>query len=81
VGPHVGRNSRAVIGNFNHDAVVVAIGSDLNLAFATHSVNRVVDEVRPYLIELAAEGIDEQGNFLVIAFDDDSVLEFVIQNR
>ena len=52
---HVGRNSRAVIGDLHHNAIVLAIGSNSKLAFAAHGVNGVVDEVGPNLIQLAPE--------------------------
>src|SRR5271156_3124919 len=68
-----GRNSRAVIGDLDHGAIVLAIGSNSKLALATHGVNRIVDDVRPNLIELAAKRIYQKWNFLVIARDQDSV--------
>ena len=52
---YVGRNSRTVIGDLNHDAIVLAIGSNSKLAFATHGVDGIVDDVGPNLIQLAAE--------------------------
>lgn len=50
VGLHLVGNSRTVIANFDYSATVVAIGSDAKLALSVHSVNGVIDEVRPNLV-------------------------------
>ena len=52
---YLGRNSRTVVGDLNHHAIVLAIGSDSKLALASHRINGIVDDVRPNLIELAAK--------------------------
>src|SRR5207245_9840361 len=53
--PYLGQNPRTVIGDLNHDAIVLAIGSNSKLAFTAHGVNGIVDDVGPNLIQLAAE--------------------------
>jgi hypothetical protein len=40
---YFGRNSWTVVGDLDHDTVVLAIGSNSNLALATHGVNGVVN--------------------------------------
>jgi hypothetical protein len=49
------RNSRSVIGDFNYDTIVLAIRSDSKPALASHSIDGIVDDIRPNLIELAAK--------------------------
>ncbi len=62
VGLHVVGNSRTVIANLNHNAIVIAVGSDAKLALAVHRVNRVIDNVGPDLVELASKRIHQQGD-------------------
>ena len=52
---YLGRNSRSVIGDFNYDTIVFAIRSDSKPALASHSIDGIVDDIRPNLIELAAK--------------------------
>src|SRR5262249_34025748 len=52
---NVGRNSRTIVGDFNHHAIVFAIGSHSKFAFAAHRVDSVVDNVGPHLIQFATE--------------------------
>ena len=46
-------NSRTVVGNLNHNATVLLVGSDAQLSLSVHCINRVIDKVGPYLVELA----------------------------
>ena len=50
---YIGRDSGAVVGDLNHNAIVLAIGADSKLAFPAHRANGVVDDVGPNLIEFA----------------------------
>src|SRR5947209_6811689 len=52
---YCGRDSRSIVSNLNHDAPVVAISSNSQLTFPAHRINGIVDQVGPYLIELAAK--------------------------
>src|SRR5258708_29948328 len=52
-----GRNAWTVVANLHHNATVVLIGSYSKLAFSAHGVDGVINDVGPYLIELAAECI------------------------
>src|SRR6202165_5634032 len=52
---NLGRNAWTVVSNLHHDATVVLIGSHSKLAFSTHGVDGIIDDVGPHLIELAAE--------------------------
>src|SRR5437660_1770165 len=67
VGLYLAGNSRAVIADLNYYATVIAVGSDAKLAFAVHGVNRVINNVSPDLVELAAKRIHEKRNALVVA--------------
>ena len=78
---HFWRNSWTVVANLNHDAIVVAVGSDAKLAFSVHRVNCVIDKVGPDLVEFAAERIHQQGNALVVALHHHSLFQLVIQDR
>src|SRR5215475_13214948 len=74
------RNAGAAIANLNHDATIIPKGPDAKLTLAAHGVNRIVDDVGPNLIQLAAEGIYHQGNGLIVALHGYSVLELVIHD-
>ena len=52
---YLGRNSRSVVGDFNYHTVVFAIRSDSKPALASHSIDGVVDDIRPNLIEFASK--------------------------
>src|SRR6185437_3274820 len=80
VGLHVRWNSRAIISNLNHNASVVAIGAHPKLALAVHRIDRVIDDVGPDLVELAAERIHQQRNSLIIALHRYSLFQFMVQN-
>ena len=80
VSSHIRWDPRAVISNFDYNAIVLAIRSDTKLAFAVHGVNRVVDDVGPNLIQFTPERIHEKRNALVVALHDDSVFELVVQD-
>src|SRR6476659_1312573 len=49
-------NAAAVIGNFDEKKLSVAAGADIDSACSAHGVDRVVDKVRPNLIQFAAIG-------------------------
>jgi len=55
VGLDLGRNSRTVIADLNHNATVVAISSNSKLPLSAHRVDGIIDEVGPNLIEFAAK--------------------------
>ena len=52
---YLGRNSRSVVGDLNYHTIVLAIRSNLKPALASHSIDGIVDDIRPNLIELAAK--------------------------
>src|ERR1700680_3770813 len=52
---YAGQDSRPVIADFDHDAIILPVGADSEPALSAHGVNCVVDEVGPNLIQLAAE--------------------------
>src|SRR5215469_15557838 len=57
-GLYVCRNSRAVVGNFYEDKIVLARRADGQVPVAVHGVGGVVDQVGPDLIEFAAASHD-----------------------
>src|SRR5580658_6749074 len=81
VGLHFFGNSRPIVADFDHGATVVAVSSDAKLAGSVHGVDRVVDNVRPDLVELAAKRIHEERNEIVLALHRYSSLQLVIQDR
>src|SRR6185312_5106369 len=54
----VGRNSRAVVDNPYGHTLMLAIRPHLDAARVGNGIERVVDEIRPNLIELADEPAD-----------------------
>src|SRR5581483_9376349 len=79
--PYFRRDSGAVIANFDHHTPIVAVGPDPELALTVHRVNRVINEICPDLIELATEGVYEEGDGLIVTLNRNATLEFVIQDR
>src|ERR1700730_2211225 len=74
------QNPGTVIADLNHNAIVLAIGSNSKLAVATHRVNGIVNDVGPNLIQLAPERIHEKRNALVVPVYDHPAFELVVQN-
>ena len=52
------RNAAAVVGNLNEEKLAVAARADLDATRATHGINRIVNEVRPNLVQLAPVGAE-----------------------
>ncbi len=77
---HLGRNSRTVVGDLDHDAAIFTIRAHAKLALAFHRIDSVVDDIGPHLVQLATEGIYQQRHWFVLALYHDSLLELVIQN-
>src|SRR5262249_4141230 len=80
VGLDFGGDSWAAVTNLHHDATVVTIGPNSKLALAAHGVNRVVDDVGPNLVQLAAEGIHQKRQGLIITFHSHTLFELVVQD-
>src|SRR5579864_737743 len=72
-----GRNARTVVGYLHHHASVITICSNTQLALAAHGINRIVDNVGPYLVELAAKRIHQKRHALIVALHRDSAFELV----
>src|SRR5215472_17816013 len=51
-------NSRPVVGDFDEDKIVLARGTDGQVAVAVHGVGGVINQIGPDLIEFAAAGHD-----------------------
>src|SRR4051812_42771507 len=81
MGLHVSGNPWTVITNLNYDETVFSVGSHPKLAFSVHRINRVINDVGPDLIELAAKRIHQQRNSLIIALHRYSLFQFMVQNR
>src|SRR4029077_292893 len=67
VGLDLGRNSRTVIADLNHNTTVVAISSNSKLSLSAHRVDGIIDEVGPNLIEFAPKLINQKRDSLVVA--------------
>jgi hypothetical protein len=53
-----GGNPRPVVDNFDHDFAVFGVRAENELSLTLHSVDRVVDDVGPDLVQLAPVGFD-----------------------
>src|SRR5271157_1258727 len=79
-GLDVGRNSRTGVADLHYNTTVIAIGSNSKVAGSVHGVDGVVDDVGPDLIEFTAERIHQQRRGLIVAFDDHSFFQFVVED-
>jgi len=52
---YFGQDTRTVIGDLDHNTTVLAIGSHSKLAFTTHGINGIVDDICPDLVQFAPE--------------------------
>ena len=77
----VGRDPRAVVGDVDDDALAVAPRAHRDRALVAERVDRVVEQVRPHLVELgAADGQLRQRAVVVAADLDPRVLELVAEH-
>src|SRR6266581_3755545 len=54
---NLGRNARAIVDNPDYHSVALAIRDQIHAAALTHGVQRIVEQVRPHLIEFTAKSI------------------------
>src|SRR6266699_6232359 len=54
---NLGRNARAIVDNPDYHSVALAIRDQIHAAALTHGVQRIVEQVRPNLIEFTAKSI------------------------
>src|SRR5271166_3415973 len=73
-------NTRAVVADFHHHPSILAISANSQLAFAIHRIDGVVDDVRPNLIQFAAEGVHQQRNTLIVSLHLNAPFELVIKD-
>ena len=71
---------RPVVTDLDDHVAVAREGADLDPAVAAHRIDRVVEDVRPHLVELAAERLDRRQPGLVVAHDLDPALELGAQD-
>ena len=65
----------------NYSAAVVPVSSNTKLTLSMHRVYRIVNNVRPDLVELAPKRIHEKRNARVVALHRNSLFQLVIQDR
>ena len=73
---NVDGNSRSTVGYFDNDPVAVPVGFQLESAFAAHRSNRVIDEVGPHLVELAAKALNKRQILRKVKIDVEPVSTF-----
>src|SRR5690242_4587458 len=73
------RNSRTVVSNLNQDAAKLGYRSYQQRAALVHRVNRVIDEVGPNLVELAAARANPGNRAVVLAYYVNAVLQTVVK--
>src|SRR5262249_7061116 len=61
----------SIINDTNDDSIALAFGGDFDLSAFADSVHRIVDEIRPNLVELAAETMDRWNIVIHIQTDSD----------
>src|SRR5664280_1730651 len=66
---NVRRDPRPRISNLDHGTVSFQKGFDSQFTLPVHGIDGVVDDVGPYLVELAAIGVNQQRCGMVIALD------------
>src|SRR5581483_5790947 len=73
---NIGRNARTRIANLNTHVVGFAVGAERKFAFAFHRVNRIVNDIRPDLIQIAGVRFNLGEVALIVAIDGDALLPF-----
>src|SRR5262249_39754414 len=74
------RNARAAVGDPYFHGVAEAAGAHFEHALAVHGLDRVVDDVRPDLVQLPAECLDAGQVGFDLEDDVDAVLELVAED-
>src|SRR5579862_310546 len=75
-----GRNPRTVIANLHDNTVILAIRTHSEDTLSSHRIDCVVDDIRPDLVEFAAERVHQQWNAVVVPLDDHAVFKFVVHD-
>src|ERR1051325_549245 len=63
---YLGRNTRPIVHNPDRYAIAFAASSNFNLSSLVYSVQGVINQIRPHLIELATETVYSRKVFLDI---------------
>ncbi len=74
------RNAGSIVRDFHHDTFVLPARFDFQFPFALHRVNRIIDDVRPHLIQLAPVRFDARQSRVVRADHGNAGFEFASQN-
>ena len=76
---HVLRNARPVVVDLHQNVVIVASRANSDLSLAVDRVDRIVDEIRPHLVELVAVGRNVRERPIIIP-DQRDPFEFMGQH-
>src|SRR5438270_5253471 len=76
----IGRNAGTIIANLNHDGAIIAIDSNPQRAFAAHGINRIIDDIGPYLVQFTAERIHQKRDWLIVTLYRHPMLELMVQD-
>ena len=77
---HFERDARAVVRDFHKHVFIFASGADGKLSIFFHSIDGIVDQVGPDLIELAAVGHHFRQVWGVLPLDGNAALQFVMHD-
>src|SRR5208337_4522002 len=80
-GRHLRRHARAGVADLDDDVVAFGPGRQPERARAGHGVDGVVDEVGPYLVQLAGVCLDPRDVCAVVTHDRDTVAELVPEHQ
>jgi hypothetical protein len=80
VGQRLRGDARPVVLDLHADRAVGPVRPHGEDPGAVHGVDRVVDEVRPHLVELAGVGLDARQALVVLPDDADPALELVVED-
>ena len=77
---NIGWNSGSIIRDLNNDMLIFLGCFDSDLTFAMHRVHGVVDDVRPYLVELAGIRFDAGHICRIFPFDRHALFQFMLHD-
>ena len=77
----LGRNPSSLVDDLNQHSVLLMSCPNAKLSMPVHGVNRIVNQVRPYLIELASLSQDTRQLGIVVPDDLDASAELVPEDH
>ena len=74
------RNARTIVRDFDDDASFSLIRFDFQFTLALHRIARIIDEIRPHLVQLTAVRFDARQIGRVLLDDAHALFQLVPQN-